>query len=450
MGHFLDALTNTGLGALQWAGETADKPGRAIRGMLGGQGLGAAKNLVPFSDTFGLTDPAKSVSGRQLLNSVLGERDPNAGFGWGDAAGIGAEIALNPLSLGIGPASRALGAGAKAPNVGSQAGREAAAARLRPMAPSMSNQAYQARLPTRQSLASPSVSLPASAATSEVSNLGLPRSQSLSNTINAFGDIQPLNQDQMSKILAMESRGKGISPSWELIESQPGSSGPAGWLGKKLQFDPSSKGTPNQALEDFINRASAESDWQRFGSDIGGQYDAGSNVAGVFKGADDHRKALMHELGHGTVAQAVKLNRINELPYLEQIPARLQRRYQKSTPGNFWGDLAGGGAQITDELAQHTREGQSALGQTGNFLKYMFGDPADIVRNPRATVTDMFTGGSTSPTIRNKYINEVFSPFNKTAADIFKATGHFPGQAVTAFGAGAGGGLLLNEILGRE
>src|SRR3990167_6625502 len=45
-----------------YVGETLDKPGRAVRGLLAGR-PGELANLIPFSDTLGITDPAKSTSG---------------------------------------------------------------------------------------------------------------------------------------------------------------------------------------------------------------------------------------------------------------------------------------------------------------------------------------------------------------------------------------------------
>lgn len=54
------------LSALSYAGETIDKPGRAARGLLSGRPEELA-NLIPFSDTMGITDPSQSSSGRDML-----------------------------------------------------------------------------------------------------------------------------------------------------------------------------------------------------------------------------------------------------------------------------------------------------------------------------------------------------------------------------------------------
>lgn len=106
----LSDLTSKTLGGLQYLGETLDKPGRAVRGTIsalaGGPAGGGLLNLIPFSDTIGLTDPRQGVSGRDLLERA-GALDPNAeGFhpiadpmdALGDVAGFGTELALDPLS----------------------------------------------------------------------------------------------------------------------------------------------------------------------------------------------------------------------------------------------------------------------------------------------------------------------------------------------------------------
>ncbi len=103
------------LSALGYAGEAIDKPGRAVRGLLSGRPDEAA-SIIPFSDSLGLTDRSRSVSGKDLLNA-LGV-DVGDGLG-GDVAGFAAEVATDPLTL--------LGAGAGA-RLGGAAERAAVAA----------------------------------------------------------------------------------------------------------------------------------------------------------------------------------------------------------------------------------------------------------------------------------------------------------------------------------
>lgn len=92
-------LSNVGsriLSGLGWVGETLDKPGSAVRGLIAGQPE-QLLNLIPFSDTLGITDPTTRVSGRDLLEKagLLGANEE--GLDWGDVAGFGAEVALDPF-----------------------------------------------------------------------------------------------------------------------------------------------------------------------------------------------------------------------------------------------------------------------------------------------------------------------------------------------------------------
>lgn len=104
----LRRIGHLGIGALQYLGETIDKPGRALRGTLAGKPSELA-NLVPFSDTVGLTDPAESVSGKELLQTHGLQKKGAEGFLPG-LAGFAAEVATDPLSyltLGAGAATKA-------------------------------------------------------------------------------------------------------------------------------------------------------------------------------------------------------------------------------------------------------------------------------------------------------------------------------------------------------
>lgn len=94
---FLHDLASVALPPLVWLGQTLDKPGRALRGLLGGQGPEALLNLIPLSDTIGWTDPNKSVSGRDLGRQWgwMNQEDTTGNF-WG---GLGLEIALDPINF---------------------------------------------------------------------------------------------------------------------------------------------------------------------------------------------------------------------------------------------------------------------------------------------------------------------------------------------------------------
>lgn len=111
---FLDTLAGTGMSALQWLGETLDKPGRAVRGLLAGKPY-ELLNLMPFSDTLGVTDPAESVGGRDLLEQY-GVLDPNTeGLDGGDVAGFAADVLLDPTTYlgGLGLFGKGLTASGK-------------------------------------------------------------------------------------------------------------------------------------------------------------------------------------------------------------------------------------------------------------------------------------------------------------------------------------------------
>lgn len=105
----LDSLMD----ALGYVGDALDKPGRAVRGVLGGRPEEALAAL-PFSDSLGLTDQANRVSGTDLLQRL--GLDPGDGIG-GKLAGMGVEALTDPTTY--------LGAG-----LGRLAGRAADAAQI--------------------------------------------------------------------------------------------------------------------------------------------------------------------------------------------------------------------------------------------------------------------------------------------------------------------------------
>ena len=111
----------SGVGAI---GMALDKPGAAARGVLsgltGGPWGGGLANLIPFSDTFGITSPEERVWGRELLENwgVAAPNKPGLGITWekgdmlpsvdwenflGDVAGFATEIGTDPALLLTGP-----------------------------------------------------------------------------------------------------------------------------------------------------------------------------------------------------------------------------------------------------------------------------------------------------------------------------------------------------------
>lgn len=85
------------LGGLQYVGETLDKPGRALRGLLAGR-PGQLLDILPFSDTLGLTTPTDDTSGRDLGEQYGLLNENTDGLDTGDVAGFVAEVALDPLA----------------------------------------------------------------------------------------------------------------------------------------------------------------------------------------------------------------------------------------------------------------------------------------------------------------------------------------------------------------
>jgi hypothetical protein len=112
-------------GLAQYAGETLDKPGAAVRGLLGGDPSQLA-NLIPFSDTLGLTnaapgtktafggDPFTFQGSKQYGSDLLTKAGvPEAPEEWSwenapakiarGAAGFGVDLATDPLMWVTGP-----------------------------------------------------------------------------------------------------------------------------------------------------------------------------------------------------------------------------------------------------------------------------------------------------------------------------------------------------------
>jgi hypothetical protein len=130
----LGRLGEASLSGIATVGGFLDKylGGRAVRagvGLLTGNEDAHASELLsalPFSDALGLTDPGNAIGGRELLDPVLGENE--AGLDWGDVAGFGVEVALDPsswLTLGASGSLTAAGKAAKAAGLLDDLGRAA-------------------------------------------------------------------------------------------------------------------------------------------------------------------------------------------------------------------------------------------------------------------------------------------------------------------------------------
>lgn len=94
------------LDALGYGADLLDKPGRAVRGLLGGRPEELAA-LLPFSDSLGLSDKANRVSGEDLTGLDDGSLLSTLG-------NMGAEVATDPLMFAGGALGRMLGGRASA------------------------------------------------------------------------------------------------------------------------------------------------------------------------------------------------------------------------------------------------------------------------------------------------------------------------------------------------
>lgn len=121
----IDALTSTPAQMLLGA---IDKPGRIVRGILGGN-FSEIGNIVPFSDSLGITDPSKNLSGRDLLRQygAIGEED-----NWGNfLGGMATEMLLDPLNyLTLGTKTSLTEIGKAAQKAGQTGLRDTAIGRL--------------------------------------------------------------------------------------------------------------------------------------------------------------------------------------------------------------------------------------------------------------------------------------------------------------------------------
>lgn len=81
--------------ALGFVGDTLDRPGAAVRGLLAGR-PDQLLNLLPGSESMGLMDPSRKVGGRDLLRQygVAGDED-----NWGNfLGGMAVDTLTNPLT----------------------------------------------------------------------------------------------------------------------------------------------------------------------------------------------------------------------------------------------------------------------------------------------------------------------------------------------------------------
>ena len=103
----LHMLGRGSLGALSYVGETLAKPSRALWGSLsyltGGEAGGGLLNLIPFSDTMGVTDPSRMVEASKFLETIGVMPKNKPGFDWFDPVRFGTDVLGDPMTwFGLG------------------------------------------------------------------------------------------------------------------------------------------------------------------------------------------------------------------------------------------------------------------------------------------------------------------------------------------------------------
>lgn len=145
----LSRIADLGLGGLGFVGGILNKPGRIVRGLLGGQPR-ELLNAVPFSDALGITDPSQQVHGTDLLGIDRNQADQAGFFSPEGLGGFAAEMATDPLnflSFGGGALTKAgqlaKKAGVLPRNISGVGGRLAGLAAGSPEAVAVANKAAQ-------------------------------------------------------------------------------------------------------------------------------------------------------------------------------------------------------------------------------------------------------------------------------------------------------------------
>lgn len=111
------------LSGVQFLAETLGKPARALFGTLAGKPE-ELLNLIPFSDTLGITDPNQAVGGRDLMREygLVGPED-----NWGNfLGGLALDVAADPLGFVKGPLGALTKLGETAAKSGKGLGRSVA------------------------------------------------------------------------------------------------------------------------------------------------------------------------------------------------------------------------------------------------------------------------------------------------------------------------------------
>lgn len=119
----LDKLLGAAGTGLGYVSDTIGKPGRAFRGLIGGNPR-EMLNLLPIpTDTLGITDPHQQTTGRNLLEQwgAVDKGVPGSGLDAGDVAGFGVDVLTDPLTYFTGGMSALTAEGKAAQKAGTLA-----------------------------------------------------------------------------------------------------------------------------------------------------------------------------------------------------------------------------------------------------------------------------------------------------------------------------------------
>jgi hypothetical protein len=415
------------LDLLGYVGSSLDKPGRAVRGILGGRPQEALAAL-PFSDTLGITDPSNAVSGRGLLEQLgaLSPKEEGEGFGLGDLAGMGVSMATDPLTYlgGLG-ASKLLGhlmggAAGEAGDVAAQALRPAsfaaegadAANAVRPMTSRMVDLGKH----PMEVVTNP---------TPEVL-----RTWAKNKALRGFIDDEGAHVwDDANGLHSLTARAMGKDiPDYNdsfriengkigLYNNEEGSARAEAWArstGLPLYGDkPASLGAPTAAAPPELGTSSGSNIPALLGprrnitivKDVGGPSWSGRAVGGYASPMETRQAAMdllqagkgrmgefdpetaigavkatasptttRHEAIHGIISDASKSGMTQDLPMMMRLPANLM-----SGAGDT--GLRRGLASVLDELAAQTLEHRTLGGKLGGALNFLFDNPLNDAQN---------------------------------------------------------------------
>lgn len=394
------------LDAMGWVGETLGKPGRAVRGVLGGQGLSALGNLVPFSDTVGLTNPENDVSGRDLLQKwgMVGQDDDRLGLD--DAAGFGVEALLDPTTflgggLGtmlVGKLGTRFGAGTRG-----LAGAEDALQRTGTSA---------SRAAAKQAQA--------------YSDSLIQRYPKQYAGINRYTNVERLDPGQTDQMVQLLRSGGRLPQGMSGAVLRRGLPQPVGFTGEAANIAPGDRMNLSKVMRGTLTPE------ELAGGDISslhGAYNPRTNSIIEMRGASP--ETFAHEFYHALTQGASDIGKYDDLPFLSKWAAQLRHPY--STDLSVGKSFRTGLSEMLDETNSFAMENPTLMGQIGGGLKHLLPSPSQFTRSlydPR--------------TAWNHYANRLggHSPFSEL---LYRGIGASPYAVVGRAGANMAADALTDE-----